>query len=284
LLTFEEMVRVVRAFHAVGVRTVRLTGGEPLLRKNLVELVAAIAGALPGLDLALTTNGGLLRRFAAPLKAAGVGRINISVDSVIPERFSTITRGGNLNDVTAGITAAQAAGFAELKTNTVVLRNHNLGELANIADWALQQGLTPRFIELMPLGEGARVMQEHVPWNEMRTALGPVLSDGPQVRPENRGPAFYLPARSGGRVGFITAVSNAFCDVCDRVRLTAKGEIRACLASPGGVSLRDVLRAGASNEDMVRMLQTALAGKTEHAFAMPGHGEAPKVVMTGMGG
>jgi cyclic pyranopterin phosphate synthase len=284
LLSFEEMVRVVGAFHAVGVRTVRLTGGEPLLRKNLVELCQTLTTALPGLDLALTTNGSQLRRHAKALFDAGVRRINVSVDSVRAEDFARMTRGGDLAGVQDGVAAAQDAGFKDIKTNTVVLRTHNLPQLVEIAGWALEHRLTPRFIELMPLGEGAALMAQHVPWAEMQAQLAPLLTAGEPHRPADRGPAFYLPAQGGGRVGFITAVSNQFCDVCDRVRLTAKGEIRACLASPDGVSLRDVLRAGATDEHLVVMLRDALAGKTNHLFSQADHGNAPKVIMTGIGG
>lgn len=285
LLSFEEMVRVVKAFHAVGVRTVRLTGGEPLLRKSLVDLAATLSAQLPGLDLALTTNGSLLSRLAKPLWDAGVKRINISLDSVDPQRFAAMTRGGDLQGVLDGIAAAQQAGFQELKTNTVVLRSHNLEELPGIVEWAHAHNLTPRFIELMPLGEGASIMADHVPWEEMRERLAHLLvPDAPRERPASRGPAFYLAAKSGGQVGFITAVSNAFCDVCDRVRLTARGEIRACLASPDGISLRDVVRAGATDAQLVALLQDALDGKTQHSFSELGHGQAPKVIMTGIGG
>ncbi|MEW5850325.1 MAG: GTP 3',8-cyclase MoaA [Myxococcota bacterium] len=284
VLTFEEMVRVVRAFHANGVRTVRLTGGEPLLRKSLVELCRALTTEIPELDLALTTNGSLLSRFAVPLRQAGLRRINISVDSLDPARFAAITRGGSLPTVLDGIKAAQDAGFTELKTNTVVLRHENLDEVRAITEWARDHGLTPRFIELMPLGEGAAIMDQLVPWEETRARLGDLVDEATPERPHDRGPAFYLPLKGGGRVGFITAVSNAFCDVCDRVRLTAKGEIRACLASPDGVSLRDILRSGATDEQLTQMLELALAGKTQHAFTEQGHGQAPQVIMTGVGG
>lgn len=284
LLSFEEMVRVVVAFHAVGVRTVRLTGGEPLVRRDLVGLVHAMASSVEGLDLALTTNGGVLERFAAPLREAGLRRINISVDSVRDDDFRRITRGGEWARVRAGIQAARDAGFTELKSNTVVLRRENLGQVREIAQWALDHGLSPRFIELMPLGEGAALMDNHVPWTEIREALGDLLDGEEAHRPADRGPAFYLPARGGGRVGFITAVSNHFCDVCDRIRMTAKGELRACLASPDGLSLRDVLRAGATDAQLVDVLRDALAGKERHRFAESGFGEAARVVMTGIGG
>jgi cyclic pyranopterin phosphate synthase len=285
LLTFEEMVRVVSAFHAVGVRTVRFTGGEPLLRKDVVDLVAAVHAAVPGADLALTTNGSLLARHAHALRQAGLSRINISVDAVEAPRFAAITRGGDWAAVQAGIQAARDAGFTELKLNTVMLRRANLDHLPDIVRWAHARGLTPRFIELMPLGEGAGLMEEHVGWREAATGvLADVLEGGEPQRRLDRGPAFYLPARGGGRVGFITAVSNAFCDVCDRVRLTAKGDIRACLASPEGLSLRDVMRAGATDAQLVGLLRDALAGKTQHLFSDDGFGLAPRVVMTGVGG
>ncbi|MBI5494341.1 MAG: GTP 3',8-cyclase MoaA [Deltaproteobacteria bacterium] len=284
LLSFEEMVRVAVAFRAVGVRTVRLTGGEPLVRRDLVSLVAAMSRAAPGMDLALTTNAGLLERFAGPLREAGLTRINVSVDSVRDDDFRRITRGGEWRAVRAGILAARTAGFTELKTNTVVLRHENLSQVREIAQWALAHALVPRFIELMPLGEGAALMANHVPWAEVRDALGDLLGEAPPDHPADRGPAFYLPARGGGRVGFITAVSNQFCDVCDRIRMTAKGELRACLASPDGLSLRDVMRAGATDDELVAVLRDVLAGKTAHRFTESGFGQAPGVVMTGIGG
>jgi cyclic pyranopterin phosphate synthase len=284
VLTFEELVRVVRVFHAVGVHTVRLTGGEPLVRRSVVDLCRAISTQVPGVDLALTTNGALLVRLAEPLARAGVRRVNVSVDSLDPAAFSTITRGGRLEPVLRGIDAALDAGITEVKTNTVVLRHHNLREVPTIASWALSRGFTPRFIELMPLGEGAALMDQHVPWTEVRDALAPVLDVAAPEKRAQRGPASYLPARGGGEVGFITALTTSFCDVCDRVRVTSQGEIRACLASPDGVSLRDLLRGGASDDHVVATLRAALAGKDAHAFHAEGHGRARDVVMTRVGG
>ena len=239
----------------------------------------------PDLDLALTTNGSQLERLAAPLRAAGVKRINISVDSLDAARFNALTRGGDLAGVLRGVDAAQRAGFEEIKTNTVVLRDQNLSEVDAIAQWALERGLSPRFIELMPLGEGGALMDQHVPWQEVAGLLGTVLSEEAPQRQARRGPAQYVGTRDGrGKVGFITAVSNSFCDTCDRVRLTAKGEIRACLASPDGLSMRDLLRQGASDSELTLLLRAAVTGKTEHAFTSSTHGQAGAVVMTNMGG
>ncbi|MBI5496150.1 MAG: GTP 3',8-cyclase MoaA [Deltaproteobacteria bacterium] len=283
-LSVDEVVRIVRVFYAVGVRTVRLTGGEPLVRRDVVHLVSAIATAVPGLDLALTTNGALLARLARPLRDAGLQRLNISVDSVHADCFHQLTRTGDWAAVRAGIDAARDAGFTEIKTNTVVLRDHNLDQVPEIARWAHDRGLTPRFIELMPLGEGASLMNQHVPWTEIRARLGALLQDGPTESPRQRGPAFYLPVRAGqGRVGFITAVSNHFCNTCDRVRVSARGELRACLANPHGVSLRDAVRQGATDAQLLHLLRGVLAGKDRHAFTT-GPRAAAAVVMTGIGG
>jgi cyclic pyranopterin phosphate synthase len=221
-----------------GVRRVRITGGEPLLHPRVVELVAFIA-SLGVDDLALTTNGTRLERLARPLRDAGLQRLTVSVDSLADERFWRLTRGGRLDQVLAGVAAARAAGFDELKTNTVVLRGENDDELAAIVEWAWAAGILPRFIEVMRVGEGAKIPAEKlVGAREMRARLAHLLADEDAVVESGRGPAKYVRARQNPalRVGFITGSTDTFCDACDRLRVTAEGTLRPCLATNEGVA------------------------------------------------
>ena len=256
-----------------GARTVRFTGGEPLLHPAVVDLVR-MAAELGFSDIALTTNATRLERLAAPLRAAGLRRVNVSLDSLDRARFAQITRADVLDRVLAGIEAARAAGFVELKTNTVVMRGTNDDELERIVLWAWDRAIVPRFIELMPIGEGALLpVAERVGADEMRTLLSALGLGSDASEDAGRGPARYL-GREGApaeRVGFITAVSDEFCASCNRVRLTSQGEVRACLASRRAVSLRDLLRAGVDDRGLVWALSWALAGKAPgHSFFEPG--------------
>lgn len=269
LLSFEEIARLVRLLAAHGLRRVRLTGGEPLVRRDVVELVRKIRDS--GIDdVWMTTNGSRLASLATPLREAGLVGVNVSIDSLDETRFARVTRSGRLPSVIAGVEAARAAGLA-IRTNTVVLRSENLDELAQLARWAWSIGATPRFIELMPIGEGALLPAgERVDAGEMVRALASLDLEGDASPDDGRGPARYLRSRvtPSERVGFITAVSDEFCASCNRVRLTSQGEIRPCLASRRAVSLRELLREGASDEAIVSALRWALAGKhAGHAFA-----------------
>lgn len=288
LLSFEEIVRVARIFKALGVRTIRLTGGEPLVRRGLPDLVARLKDEAGIEDLALTTNASILAKHAPALMKAGLRRINVSLDSLNPERFAEMTRGGDLVRVLGGIEAAKDAGIPELKTNSVVVRGHNDTELPEIVEWAWARGVTPRFIELMPLGEAHRLGPDAVfGVSEMRKRLVDLLDPAPAEPRLDRGPASYARARdgSGNKVGFITAVTESFCDRCNRVRVTAKGDIRACLASPEGLSLRDLLRSGADDEEAVASVEAALFGKRDgHEFTLAGVTRHHGVHMSRVGG
>ncbi len=237
-----------------GVERIRITGGEPLVHPEVLEIVARIA-EIPGVrDLAMTTNGTRLAELAAPLRAAGLRRLNISIDSLVPERFWQITRGGRLDDVLAGVSAARAAGFSELKTNTVVVDADgrdagsvgNADELQAIARWAWSQGATPRFLELMSIGEGAQVRGRFVPYAQIRARLAALLDEAPTARPADRGPARYAHAKdgSGRQIGFITGSSDTFCDGCDRLRVTSDGALRPCLATSDAVDVHAAIVAG----------------------------------------
>jgi cyclic pyranopterin phosphate synthase len=228
---------MVRALVEAGVRRVRITGGEPLLHPHVTELVSFVA-SLGVEDLALTTNATLLERLARPLRDAGLRRLTVSLDSLSPERFWRITRGGRLDRVLAGIEAAQAAGFDELKTNTVVLRGDNDDELASIVEWAWARGIVPRFIEVMRVGEGANLPQgKLVGHDEMRARLAHLITSDHGARDPDRGPAKYVSARHDPRlrVGFITGTTDTYCDTCDRLRVASDGTLRPCLATNDGV-------------------------------------------------
>jgi cyclic pyranopterin phosphate synthase len=268
ILRYEEIALVVRAAAELGVRKVRLTGGEPLARLGLPDLVGMLA-AIPGIDdLAMTTNGTLLARHAQALAAAGLRRVNISLDTLRPERFAQITRLGRLEDVWAGIAAAQAAGLAPIKLNMVVVRGLNDDEVVDFARRTMSDGWHVRFIELMPIGANVDWAGDGtVPIKDVRgrieAALGPLQAVGPG-RPAGNGPARYyrLPGATG-TVGFIAALSEHFCRACNRLRLTADGRLRPCLMSDEELDLRPALRAGADLEAVKELLIQAIRRKPE---------------------
>lgn len=237
---------MVRALVETGVRRFRLTGGEPLLHPRVVALVEFVA-SLGVHDLALTTNGTRLLRLARPLRDAGLMRLTVSIDSLVPERFWRITRGGRLDEVLSGVESARAAGFSEIKTNTVVLRGDNDDELISIVEWAWQRDITPRFIELMRVGEGARLPKEKLfGASEMRARLEPIIGPEPGTLQPNRGPARYVCSRSSPDhvVGFITGSTDTYCSTCDRLRVASDGTLRPCLATNDGVEAMAPARRG----------------------------------------
>ncbi|HEY8039983.1 MAG TPA: radical SAM protein [Polyangiaceae bacterium] len=255
---------MVRALVQAGVTRVRITGGEPLLHPRVTELVAFVA-SLGVEDLALTTNATLLEKLAHPLRAAGLRRLTVSVDSLVPERFWRVTRGGRLDRVLAGIEAARAAGFEELKTNTVVLRDDNDDELSAIVEWAWARGIVPRFIEVMRVGEGANLPPEKlVGHEEMRARLSHLLADDAGTRDAGRGPAKYVAARRDPRLraGFITGTTDTYCGTCDRLRVASDGTLRPCLATNDGVAAMDLAEAG-DVDGLVKAIAEAWALKPD---------------------
>jgi cyclic pyranopterin phosphate synthase len=236
---------MVEGLVRAGVRRVRLTGGEPLLHRDLVEVIRALA-KLPIDDIALTTNATRLASLARPLYDAGLQRINVSMDSLDPERFRRMTRGGDLAGVIAGIEAARAVGFRGMKLNAVVLRGENDSELEALTRWSWERGITPRFLEVMAIGEGAKMMDRVVPWTEMRSTLGALLEGGEPAREADRGPARYLRAKEDPtrRVGFISGTSETYCKGCDRLRVASDGTLRPCLATEDGVAAGALARSG----------------------------------------
>jgi cyclic pyranopterin phosphate synthase len=301
VLTFEELERVARVFAGLGVRKLRVTGGEPTVRHGIVDLVSRLA-AVPGIEqVVMTTNGHLLADLAAPLAAAGLRAVNVSVDTLDAERFRAVTGRGDLARVLAGIDAARAAGLV-VKTNAVALRGVNDGELVALCEDAWRRGAVPRFIEHMPMSDGAIYdatagISAATIRHTIEVALGPLV---PATASRDAGPARYWRLRDGRQefdrrpraegalaeqperlLGIISAMTEHFCDDCNRLRLTATGELHACLGHDDATSLRDLMRAGASDDDLVRTIAGAVAGKRAgHAF-----GEAPPAKhMIGIGG
>lgn len=266
-LTPAELERLMRLFVGLGVGHVRLTGGEPLVRRELPEIAERL-GRIVGLDdLSLSTNAVRLASAAAGLRASGVGRINVSLDSLRPERFHALT-GGKLSKVLAGLAAAQDAGFAPIKLNMVVLDGINDDEVEDMVAFCLERGFALRFIEAMPMGDSGRsAYRRESDLDRVRRRLESSYELVPDVMP-GCGPArYYRVAGSELRVGFITPISQHFCATCNRVRLTADGILYLCLGAEHAVGLGAPMRGGASDEELVRLIRDAIDLKPErHLF------------------
>ena len=268
ILSLEEIAALADVFIARGVRKIRLTGGEPLVRRGFLELVAAIGTRIgSGLDeLTLTTNATRLAQFAQGLYAAGIRRVNVSLDSLRPDRFAHVTRGGDLAQVLRGIDAARAAGLA-VKINTVALAGINEEEIADILRWCGSQGHDLTLIETMPLGAVEEDRTEHyLPLDRVRRALEDSFDLTPSLR-RTGGPARYFEVGGLGiRLGLITPLTNNFCDGCNRIRVAATGTVYGCLGHDQKVELRDALREGGV-EEVNALLNRLLAGKPQrHDF------------------
>jgi len=265
VLSFEEIERVARVAASLGVNKVRLTGGEPLVRRGIPSLIRMLK-QIPGIrDLALSTNAVLLEKYAEALAEAGLTRINISLDTIRPERFRALTGGGQLDAALDGIREAVSIGFSPIKVNAVVMRGVNENEIADMIDFAVETGVQMRFIEFMPLCDGNNWSDSHMPVEEMLSMPGvrQRLADIPADN-DGHAAARYIPLASGaGDVGFISPMSNRFCDGCNRLRLTADGRIRPCLPADEEVDIRTVLRAGCSDADIAQSLRDAAFMKPE---------------------
>ncbi|MBP9033479.1 MAG: GTP 3',8-cyclase MoaA [Pseudomonadales bacterium] len=254
ILSLEELLAAAEVFVALGVRKIRLTGGEPLVRQNIVWLAERIA-ALPGLgELVLTTNGSQLPKLAAPLRAAGVKRINVSLDSLDAGRFRALTRTGNLAQVLAGIDAALAAGFERLKLNSVILRGRNDDEVLALVEFARARGIDISFIEEMPLGH----ISEHdragsfCSSAELRAIIETRHPLTPTLESTGGPSRYWQMPDSATRVGFISPHSHNFCHLCNRVRLTAEGRLLLCLGNEHSADLRAVMRAQPGDAEALR--------------------------------
>ncbi len=266
-LSFAEIERVIGAFARLGVSRIRLTGGEPLVRKNIPSLARRLR-ALPGVeDLSLSTNATRLDKHAAALKAAGVSRINVSLDSLRAERFKAITQ-GKLEKVLRGLMAGKQAGFAPIKINMVVMGGVNDDEVEDMVEFCLQHDFTLRFIETMPMGATGRAASaRYVDFQTVRARLEKRFELIPGVMPGG-GPARYVQvAGTALRIGFITPISQHFCASCNRVRLAVDGTLYLCLGQDDKVELRPLLRQGISDGELEQALVAAIANKPErHEF------------------
>lgn len=281
LLSLEELDRLCTVFVEKGVRKLRLTGGEPLVRKNIMHLVRQISrhivsGALD--ELTLTTNGSQLSRFAAELADCGVRRINVSVDTLDPDKFHAITRWGNLAKVLEGIDAAQAAGL-KVKLNAVALKGFNEAELPEMLRWAHGRGIDMTVIETMPMGEIEEDRtDQYLPLSLVRAQLARqfTLNDIPY---KTGGPARYVEiAETGGRLGFITPMTHNFCESCNRVRLTCTGTLYMCLGQEDAADLRAPLRASEGNELLSHAIDEAIGRKPKgHDFIIDRRTSRPAV-------
>lgn len=275
LMQDDELLRLVRLTTELGFHKFRLTGGEPTVRANIVDIVGHIA-RMPGVrSLSMTTNGLLLRDLSAPLAAAGLQRVNVSIDTLDPVKFKRLTRWGQVEDVWAGIEAAEAAGLVPMKLNAVIVRGYNEEDVVDLAGLTLYHPWQMRFIEMMPFGDVAEFQQAQVVTaQEMRdrisARLGPLEPvDGGRLDGEAR---LYRLAESLGDVGFISSVTEPFCASCTRARLTADGKLRMCLLREYEVDLLTPLRAGASQDDLKALILTGVRHKPW------GHGLAHNVV------
>ena len=266
ILRYEELALVVRAAADLGISKVRLTGGEPLTRLGLASFVGMVAST-PGIDdLALTTNGTLLARHATALKEAGLQRVNVSLDTLQPDRFQMLTRRGHLGDTLAGLDAARRAGLDPVKINMVVVRGLNDDEIGDFARKTQSDGWHVRFIELMPIGGSAEWAGDGVVGlTEVRARVEAALGPLKPVRgPTGNGPArYYRQPTAQGTVGFISARSEHFCSTCNRLRLTADGRLRPCLMSSHEIDLRSRLRAGADQDEIRLLIADAIQHKPE---------------------
>jgi cyclic pyranopterin phosphate synthase len=262
ILSYEEIQAVVQAAAQLGIRSVRLTGGEPLVRADFPELVKMLFRIEGITELSLTTNGAVLSDYAHVLKQAGLSRVNVSLDTLRADRFRDITGLGELEHVLAGIEAAREAGLQPIKTNTVVMRGINDDEILDFARLTYKEGWHARFIELMPF----KGVAEPVPSIEVQQRVSSLGRLDPCISTTGNGPAgYYRLAGAKGTIGFISPLTEiSFCSRCNRMRLTPDGKLRPCLLGDYEIDLRTPLRSNASMEELERLILKAVASKPEH--------------------
>ncbi len=264
ILGYEEIYTVASAAAELGISKIRITGGEPLVRIGLPDLIRMLSGIESIDDISLTTNGVLLAPRAAELKAAGLHRVNVSLDSLKPEKFKQITRCGNLEDVLNGIEAANAAGLKPVKVNTVVMAGINDDELRDFAARTITEGWHVRFIELMPSTSANTDTAQLLSVSEMKQRLELLGKLEPCSVARGNGPAKYFRLPDArGTIGFITPVSEHFCFCCNRIRLTADGKLRPCLLSDTEIDIKQALRNGASTAEIQKLIKEAIARKPQ---------------------
>lgn len=285
MLTDEEMIRLVRILIGLGITSVRFTGGEPLLRRSLARVVEGVAALEPRPRIAMTTNGIGLDRLAAPLAAAGLDRVNVSLDTIDPQNFARLTRRDRFNDVVAGLKAAADAGLTPVKVNAVAMRGINDVEAPDLLRWCLDRGYELRFIEQMPLDAGhGWDRAQMVTQAELLERLGERFRLSP-VPQRGSAPAELFFVNGGpATVGVIASVTLPFCAACDRVRLTADGQLRNCLFARREADLRGPMRAGASDEELADIIVAEMAAKKAgHGIDNPGFVQ-PDRPMSAIGG
>jgi cyclic pyranopterin phosphate synthase len=290
ILRYEEILRIIRIATGEGITKVRITGGEPLVRRGVVEFIASLRSIPELADISLTTNGILLEPFAEPIFTAGIGRINVSLDSLNAEKYAAITRGGDIAAVLKGIRKAREVGFTPIKINIVAVRGFNDDEIADFARLTFDHPYQIRFIELMRLGHAGienngRYISNSLVMERVRAAgvIEPVSGSGQ----ESDGPARIYRLQGGlGEIGFISPVSRHFCHSCNRLRLTADGHLRACLLSDEETDLKGPLRAGCSDAEIGALIRRTIARKPrQHELSCDeGHVKKCMKEMTAIGG
>jgi cyclic pyranopterin phosphate synthase len=264
ILSYEEIVRIVRIASGIGVKKVRITGGEPLARKNITYLIAAIKNIEGIEDMSLTTNGVLLERYAEELAEAGLDRVNISLDSFRSDKYREITRGGDIDVVLRGIASAEMAGLRPIKINVVPIRGFNEDEIEEFAKVTLKAPYQVRFIEFMPFGvKGIEWPEKYISTDEIKSIVEGIAPLTP-VKIRKSGPARYFRFDNApGIVGFISPISHHFCKECNRLRLTADGKLRPCLFSETEIDLKPSLRCGAHDDEIKRLIKLSIEIKPE---------------------
>jgi GTP 3',8-cyclase len=262
ILSYEEIITLVKAAAELGIDKVRLTGGEPLVRAGVSDLVKMIADIDTIKDISMTTNGVLLAKYAAELKEAGLDRVNVSLDTLKPERFHQITRCGKLEETLKGIEAAKEANLTPVKINMVAMAGVNDDEIVDFAKKTVTDGWNVRFIEQMPVSAPGEEAAKLFSVKDMKLRIDPLGKMEPFKMSTGNGPAKYykLPGASG-TIGFITPVTEHFCDECNRLRLTADGKLRLCLLQEDEIDLREPLRSGASIEELKTIIKDAIGKK-----------------------
>lgn len=255
ILTYEEILKIVEIGVALGIKKVRITGGEPLLRKGIVSFIERLANIEGIIDIGMTTNGVLLKRFANALFNAGLKRVNISLDSLDEKKFRLITRIGSIHDVLEGIEEAEKVGLNPVKINVVVMRGINDDEVEKFALWSIEKDYQIRFIEFMPIGPNSWREEMFISKNQIRELIEKKVGPLFPVQMKKSGPAEYYKLEGAkGLLGFISPMSSHICTRCNRLRLTAEGKLRPCLFSDKELDLKQLLRAGASDEEIRELI------------------------------
>ena len=264
ILRYEEILRIVRVAVGLGVKKARVTGGEPLLRKGVVDFISRLSHS--GIEnLGLTTNGILLKEFARPLREAGLSHVNISLDSLDPRNFQRITGSDGLGEVLAGIEEARKAGFKKIKINTVLIRGNNEAEILDFAELAFSRGLEVRFIEYMPYLNGKEWQKDlYLQAEEVKKVINSRFPLEPVEKQEKPGVAEMYRMKGGqGRIGFISSISQHFCERCNRIRLTADGKLRNCLFSDEEIDILGPMRDGISDPELAEIIRGSVGKKPE---------------------